>query len=178
MRSCTTPPSCRRRASSINTAAWSWPTGQQIELGRSHDGYWKRYDGQLDDFRIYNRVLTAGEIASIRVSDALVDNAALKLRFNFSTSGIGRSVTWPFGTLLSSPVLGPAAVWTPVPGAAGYRVQLKSARAGAPLQTLVATRTAAASGWLKPHTRYWVQVSAADATGLPLGSASVELAQP
>lgn len=69
-----------------------------------------------------------------------------------------------------------AVSWTPVPGAAGYRVQLKSARAGAPLQTLVATRTAAAFSRLKPHTRYWVQVSAADATGLPLGSASVELA--
>jgi hypothetical protein len=26
-------------------------------------------------------------------------------------------VTWPFGTLLSSPTVGPAAIWTPVPGA-------------------------------------------------------------
>ncbi|MEI2722862.1 MAG: LamG-like jellyroll fold domain-containing protein [Verrucomicrobiota bacterium] len=103
--------------SQANSSAWSWPTAQPVEIGRSHSSYWKRFDGQMDDFRIYNRVLTAGEIASIRVSDALVDNAALKLRFNFSTSGIGRSVTWPFGTLLSSPVLGPAAVWTPVPGA-------------------------------------------------------------
>jgi hypothetical protein len=104
--------------SSPNTAAWSWPVGQQIELGRSHDGYWKRYDGQMDDFRVYNRVLTAGEIASLYASDALVDTAALKLRFDFETAGIGQSVTWPFGTLLSSPVLGPSAIWTPVPGAA------------------------------------------------------------
>ncbi len=100
-----------------NPVAWSWPTTQQIEIGRSHDAYWKRYDGLMDDFRIYNRVLTAGEIASVYSSDALVDTAALKLRFNFSTSGIGRSVTWPFGTLLSSPTVGPAAIWTPVPGA-------------------------------------------------------------
>lgn len=104
--------------SQANTAAWSWPTAQPIEIGRSHDAYWKRFDGQMDDFRIYNRVLSAGEIASIHASDALVDTAALKLRFNFSTSGIGMSVTWPFGTLLSSPVMGPSAIWTPVPGAA------------------------------------------------------------
>jgi hypothetical protein len=100
-----------------NTAAWSWPATQQIELGRSHDGYWKRYDGQMDDFRIYNRVLTQGEIATIVSSDALADTAALKLRFNFGTAGIGNSVTWPFGTLLSSPAVGPGAIWTPVPGA-------------------------------------------------------------
>lgn len=100
-----------------NTAAWSWPTTQQIELGRSHDAYWKRYDGQMDDFRIYNRILTQAEIASIVSSDALVDPIALKLRFNFDTSGIGLSVTWPFGTLLSSPTLGPSANWSPVPGA-------------------------------------------------------------
>ncbi len=103
--------------SQANALAWSWPTTEPIELGRSHSSYWKRYDGQMDDFRIYNRVLTAGEIASIYASDALVDTAALKLRFNFSTSGIGKSVTWPFGTLLSSPAVGPAANWTPVPGA-------------------------------------------------------------
>jgi len=100
-----------------NTSAWSWPTAQPIEIGRSHDAYWKRYDGQMDDFRIYNRILTAGEIASIKATDALVDTGALKLRFNFGTSGIGNSVTWPFGTLLSSPTLGPSAIWTPVPGA-------------------------------------------------------------
>ncbi len=103
--------------SQANSSTWSWPTAQPVELGRSHDTYWKRYDGQLDDFRIYNRVLTQGEIATIYSGDALVDNAALKLRFNFSTAGSGNSVTWPFGTLLSSPVLGPAAIWTPVLGA-------------------------------------------------------------
>lgn len=103
--------------SQVNTTNWSWPTTQQIELGRSHDGYWKRYDGQMDDFRIYNRVLTAGEVASIHASDALVDTTALKLRYNFGTAGIGNSIIWPYGTLLSSPVVGPGAVWTPVSGA-------------------------------------------------------------
>lgn len=100
-----------------NTAAWSWPTTQPIELGRSHDGYWKRYNGQLDDFRIYNRVLTEAEIGQIYATGALVDTGALKLRYNFNDAGAGQTLTWPFGTLESSPSLGADAVWTPVPGA-------------------------------------------------------------
>ncbi len=104
-------------SSQANTAAWAWPVGQQIELGRSHDGYWKRYNGLMDDFRIYNRILTDTEIASIKASDALVDTAALKLRYDFGTAGIGNSVAWPFGTLESSPTVGPSAPWAPVPGA-------------------------------------------------------------
>ncbi len=106
------------QGSQANSAAWSWPATQQIELGRSHDTYWKRYDGLMDDFRIYNRVLTDPEIASVYASDALVDTAALKVQYNFTTAGIGQTVSWPFGTLLSSPVLGPSANWTPVSGAA------------------------------------------------------------
>jgi hypothetical protein len=104
--------------SQANSAAWSWPTTQQIELGRSHDSYWMYYDGLMDDFRIYSRVLTDTEIASVYASGALVDTAALKVQYNFTTAGIGETVSWPFGTLLSSPVLGPSANWTPVSGAA------------------------------------------------------------
>jgi len=104
-------------AAQVNTAAWIWPTNQPIEIGRSHDGYWKRFDGNMDDFRIYNRVLTQPEIASIAATGALVDPSALKLRYNFDSVGIGYTVTWPFGALESSPVLGPAATWTSVPGA-------------------------------------------------------------
>ena len=72
---------------------------QPIELGRSHDGYWYRYDGEMDDFRIYDRILTPAEISAIYTSDALVDAGALKLRYNFDTAGIGWTVTYPFGTL-------------------------------------------------------------------------------
>ena len=104
-------------ASSPNNAAWSWPASQPIELGRSHDDYWKRFDGQMDDFRIYNRVLSDTEVASIASSDALVDPAALKVRLNFDSGAVGYSITWPFGQLESSPTLGPGAVWTPIPGA-------------------------------------------------------------
>ena len=70
---------------------WSWPAGQPIEIGVSHDGYWKKLNGQMDDFRIYNRVLTDSEISSIYTSDALVQADALLLRYNFNTSGVGTS---------------------------------------------------------------------------------------
>jgi hypothetical protein len=99
------------------TNAWSWDTTLQIEIGRSHDAYWKKLNGQMDDFRIYNRVLTQAEIASIQASNALVDQAALKVRYNFDTAGSGKSLSWPVGVLFSSPTLGPTAVWTPVSGA-------------------------------------------------------------
>ena len=100
-----------------NTYAWSWPTNQPIEIGRSHDPYWKRYDGLMDDFRIYNRILTESEIAQVYSTGALVDTAALKLRYNFDSVGTGQTLTWPFGALESTPVLGPSATWAPVPGA-------------------------------------------------------------
>jgi Concanavalin A-like lectin/glucanases superfamily len=78
----------------LNASAWSWPVGQQIELGHSHDSHWKSYDGVLDDVRIYNRVLTDPEIALINASGALVDTSALKLRLNFDArpvAGVGLS---------------------------------------------------------------------------------------
>lgn len=109
------------------TNAWSWPTAQPIELGQSWDTWWKRFDGFMDDFRFYNRVLTDVEIASVKSSDALVDTAALKVRYNFSTAaGVGQTITWPFGTLESSPALGPSALWTPVSGATAPKYSFPS----------------------------------------------------
>jgi hypothetical protein len=103
----------------VNPGNWSWPTNQQIELGRSHDSYWFVYDGQMDDLRIYNRILTSSEISSIMTSNNLVDPSALKLRYNFDADAAlnGTSLVWPYGTLTSSPVLGPTAVWTPMTNA-------------------------------------------------------------
>ena len=103
----------------ISPGPWYWPTSDEIELGRSHDSYWKIYNGQMDDFRIYNRILTASEISTIgteSTSDTLIDTNALKVRFDFNSDSAtyGNSVVWPYGTLISSPVLGAGAVWTPV----------------------------------------------------------------
>jgi hypothetical protein len=79
---------------STGTAAWAWEA-RNIELGLSHDAYWRHFNGYLDDFRIYNRVLTSTEVASVASSGALVDNAALKVRFNFDTAPTaGISVSW------------------------------------------------------------------------------------
>lgn len=104
-------------ASTPVTNAWSWPLTQEIELGKSHDSYWKRYDGMMDDFRIYNRVLSGTEVQQVYANGAVVDSSALMVQYEFDAAIYGQSLVWPYGTLESSPVLGPAATWTPVPGA-------------------------------------------------------------
>ena len=90
---------------------------QEIEIGQSHDSYWKRLDGDMDDFRIYNRVLSDTEISQVYTSGALVDPAALKVQYTFNSAIYGQSLVWPYGTLISSPSVAPGATWTPVPGA-------------------------------------------------------------
>jgi hypothetical protein len=104
--------------SQANTAAWSWPTNQEIELGRSHTTSWQEYNGLLDDFRIYSNELSSAEIAAIATpatSDALEETNALEVRYNFDTAaGVGHAISWPIGVLQSSPLLGSPAVWTPL----------------------------------------------------------------
>src|SRR5206468_3716960 len=52
-----------------NSAAWSWISTEPFELGRSHDPFWRRFNGLLDDFRVYNRQLTSAEIAAVVAGD-------------------------------------------------------------------------------------------------------------
>jgi len=73
--------------SNTNATAWPWFTTEQIEIGLSHDTYWQRYDGYLDDIRVYNRGLSGAEVTDL-LTGALVDNNALKLRFNFDTAPV------------------------------------------------------------------------------------------
>jgi hypothetical protein len=73
----------------------------------------------MDDFRIYNRVLSSTEIIAISTpatSDSVLDST-LMVRYNFGTAaGVGKGLFWQqIGVLQSSPVLGPSAVWTPLP---------------------------------------------------------------
>jgi hypothetical protein len=73
----------------------------------------------MDDFRIYNRILTPSEISTIATpatSDQLVDTNALVLRYNFDTAGVGTSLSCPVGALQSTPALSSHA-WTPVSNA-------------------------------------------------------------
>jgi len=103
-----------------NGAAWSWPVGQRIELGRSHDGWWRKFNGQMDDVRIYNRILTPAEIGQVKAAGDVVDSAAMKLWLSFDTAPAGISINWGCGTLeeatqFANPVQN--TLWTPVPGA-------------------------------------------------------------
>jgi hypothetical protein len=52
-----------------NSRGWTWPAAQQIELGRSHETSFRKYHGMLDDVRLYNRVLVAGEVAEVQAGD-------------------------------------------------------------------------------------------------------------
>ena len=53
------------RGSGVHGNAWLWPTTVQIELGRSHDAYWFKYNGLMDEVRFYNAPLSAAQIAQI-----------------------------------------------------------------------------------------------------------------
>lgn len=109
--------------SKTTTGAWSWPTAQPIELGRSHDGYWKRFNGRMDDVRLYNRMLTEGEIGGVVAGDnaqARVASDALLVLFDFNAPGSGLVLTWPCGTLQAASSVGAGGVlqWEDVQGAA------------------------------------------------------------
>jgi hypothetical protein len=67
------------------------------------------FDGMMCNIVIYNHALSPARIADHAVVGVL--GAPLTL------SIVGRSLVWSAGTLVSSPVLGPAAVWNPVSGA-------------------------------------------------------------
>jgi hypothetical protein len=50
--------------------SWSWNPSQQIEIGRSHDTTWRRFEGELDDVRFYNVELSAANIALLAGNEA------------------------------------------------------------------------------------------------------------
>ena len=102
-------------SSNSNGNAWSWPVGQALWIGLSQDGYWRPYDGLMDDFRIYNRILTDTEVATVHTGglttngSPVVDAAALQVRFDFDTAPSGGlSIDWLNGSLqAANPVTGP-----------------------------------------------------------------------
>ncbi len=109
-------------ATQANTTSWSWPPAQPIELGRSHDGYWRVFNGSMDDVRVYNTMLTAQQIADVFIGDSasLVAPNAMVLRLNFDAEPVGLTLRWPCGILQEAPALignGPGTQWTDVPNA-------------------------------------------------------------
>ena len=63
-------------------SAWAWNISQRLEIGQSHDAYWKRLNGQLDEFCVYNRALSAAEVATLAANTPILDGS-LKLRYAF-----------------------------------------------------------------------------------------------
>ncbi len=110
-----------------NAGAWTWPAGQEIELGRSHDSQWRPYDGLMDDFRVYSRELTQAEIASVVSTAAVVDPSTLQVRFSFDAPPVpGLTVSWQSGAAVlqsADAVTGP---YTDLPSAASpYYVEVQ-----------------------------------------------------
>jgi len=107
--------------------SWSWPGGQPIDLGLSPDSHWQAYNGNLDDVRFYNRILTDTEIASVYNTGALVDTSALKLQLNFGSTNLspGLAITWQNTNAVlrtANQITGP---WTNYPAATSpYNVEV------------------------------------------------------
>jgi hypothetical protein len=73
-------------ASNPNVSPWSWDPAEELELGRSYDTYWRRFNGYLDDVQIYGRILNASEIAQSMV---------LGPTLSLSRSGNQITLSWP-----------------------------------------------------------------------------------
>lgn len=78
-------------ASQPNSQAWDWPANQQIELGSSHDTYWRAFVGLMDDFQIHNRMLSASEIAATFAGNPVLDSSLVE-RLNFGAAPVNNVV--------------------------------------------------------------------------------------
>jgi hypothetical protein len=58
-----------QEVSVANTRGWTWPAAAALELGRSHEAAFRKYQGLLDDFRFYNKSLDSAEVAGLAVGD-------------------------------------------------------------------------------------------------------------
>ena len=115
-----------------NSQSWYWVPEETIELGKSHDGYWSAYAGFLDDFRIYNRALSASEIAQLAgvvVRPILALSAAgRQLTLSWSQTGfvlqenvnLANSTGW---TNLANGAVSPVVITLPATGAKFYRLK-------------------------------------------------------
>jgi len=115
-----------------NSQSWYWVPEETIELGKSHDAYWSAYGGFFDDFRIYNRVLSAIEIAGLSgvvVSPTLSFSVAGgKLQLSWSQAGfvlqqnsdVTNQVAW---TNVVNGDVSPVVITLPPTGATYYRLK-------------------------------------------------------
>ena len=86
-----------------NPRAWSWPAAQELELGRSWDGYWRDYNGLMDDFRVYRRPLTVSEVGTIYAGDDGIPLADIGFNAQFNMMGVNASVFVRIPFVVSQP---------------------------------------------------------------------------
>jgi hypothetical protein len=118
--------------SKVNSAEWIWVPEQQLEIGDSHDTFWAGYNGFLDEFRIYNRVLSASEIAELAgvvLSPTLQFSVAQnKLTLSWSATGFAlqensdpsNQAGW---TAVPNGDVSPVIITIPATGAKFYRLK-------------------------------------------------------
>lgn len=91
----------------------AWPLDRPLEFGQSHDTYWPPYAGYMDDIYIFNRVLTATEVAEVMAG------LSLPPAMSFGVEGNKLTITWSaVGYILQqNDSLGNAAGWADISGA-------------------------------------------------------------
>jgi len=112
--------------SNPNSGPWSWDPAEEIELGKSYDTYWRRYNGYLDDVQFYNRILSAAEVVQ---SMTLV---AAGPTITFTKVGNQLTLSWS-GTgfvLQSNSSLSNAAGWSNVPNGSSSPVTVTISSGG------------------------------------------------
>ena len=72
-------------ASNTNSAPWTWDPVKEIELGKTSDTFWRRFNGFLDDVQFYYRILSAAEVGQ---------SLALGPSIQFSRSGNQLTLSW------------------------------------------------------------------------------------
>src|ERR1044071_1377772 len=77
--------------SNPNSLAWSWPASQPIQLGSSHDTYWRVFSGLMDDFQVHNRMLSASEVAATFAGNPVLDSSLVE-RLNFGAAPVNNVV--------------------------------------------------------------------------------------
>jgi hypothetical protein len=96
-------------ASNPNSGPWSWDPAEEIELGKSYDNYWRRFNGYLDDVQFYYRILSPAEVVESMTPRPLI---------SFSRVGDQLTLSWQLpGFVLehNSNASNPGG-WSDVPG--------------------------------------------------------------
>ncbi len=103
-------------STNANANAWSWTTGQPLQIGYTTDLTFQNYTGLLDDVRYYNTVLSADRVSALFHN--VTDENDLSMWLDFANPPEnGYILNWsePSSELQSAPtLLGP---WLDVEGA-------------------------------------------------------------